>query len=140
MLGAHARRGATLVVAEPMCLRAIAVEYPRALGGDEVKLVADATRDPCEVVGTSGLVVTADDQLDYLTPCHVRPGGTTPAAIDLLRGSGLRVRVRSGCAPGGPSASAQVGECEHAVGRPHPLEVLASLRPGTDWGHSGPAS
>jgi glycerol-3-phosphate dehydrogenase subunit C len=131
----HARRGAALVVAEPGCLRTIAVEYPRVLGTEAASVVAAAAVDPCEAIDADSLDVRVEASLNYLAPCHVHPRRTSPAGVDLLRRAGARVRVVEGCAPGGPAA--EVGECEHAAGLRHPLEVVAAARSRADWGPPG---
>ncbi|MGE0820980.1 MAG: heterodisulfide reductase-related iron-sulfur binding cluster [Candidatus Binatia bacterium] len=79
MLLRQVREGRKIVVTNPTCSQMIRVEYPRLLGTEEAKVVAQNTTDPTELLAslaTRGKLnrdfKTGAGKVAYHMPCHLR--------------------------------------------------------------------
>jgi len=100
----YVERGALVVVPGPSCSLMLKEEYPRLLGTDASRRVAEATRDLMEFL--HDLARAKKMQRDfsrplgkvaYQAPCHLRHQKLGFRARDLLRLAGAEVTVVDAC-------------------------------------------
>jgi glycerol-3-phosphate dehydrogenase subunit C len=93
--------GRTIVATNPTCSQMIRVEYPRLLGTDEAKRLANRTMDPMEFLArlaADGKLKknfrTSAGNVNYHLPCHLRAqniGYKTRDVLSLLPNTKVRV-------------------------------------------------
>ena len=93
--------GQTVVATNPTCSQMIRVEYPRLLGTDAAKKVADHTTDPTEFLArlaSQGRLMkdfkTGAGTINYHMPCHLRAqniGYKTRDVLGFLPGTKVKV-------------------------------------------------
>jgi Fe-S oxidoreductase len=78
-LSRHVAAGRTVVATNPTCSQMIRVEYPRLLGTEEAKAVAEKTTDPTEFLASLAAqgklnrdFRTGAGRVAYHMPCHLR--------------------------------------------------------------------
>ena len=100
----HVEAGARIAVPGPSCSLLLKTEYPRLLGSDAARRVAEATRDAMELL----VEIARADQLSrdfprplgtvaYHAPCHLRHQSIGFPAAALLKAAGAAVEVIDAC-------------------------------------------
>ena len=97
-------QGATLVVPGPSCSLMFKQEYPKLLGSDAARRVADATQDLMEYLYHLAKAKKMNRDFEkplgsvaYQAPCHLRAQNVGLRAPDLLRVAGAEVTVVDAC-------------------------------------------
>ena len=97
----HVQDGRAIIATNPTCSQMIRVEYPRLLGTDDAKKVANQTMDPMEFLAKLAAegklnkdFKTGAGEIGYHIPCHLRAqniGYKTRDVLALLPGTKVKV-------------------------------------------------
>jgi glycerol-3-phosphate dehydrogenase subunit C len=111
LLSEYTAQGLSIVFSEPSCALAVKYEYPRIVGSEEARLVADSCYDIHQylmVMHAHGQLKTDFNRLDmkigYHAPCHLKTLGVTSEPVELMQLiPGLKVQKYSDkcCGMGG---------------------------------------
>ncbi len=92
LLSEYAAQGVSIVFSEPSCALAVKSEYPRIIGSEEARMVADQCHDIHQylmAMHARGELKTDFNRLDmkvgYHAPCHLKPLGVTSEPVELLQ-------------------------------------------------------
>jgi Fe-S oxidoreductase len=90
-LGRFVNEGRTIVATNPTCSQMIRVEFPRLLGTEEARKVAERTMDPMEFLAKLAAegklnkeFKTSAGLVNYHMPCHLRAQGVGYKTRDVL--------------------------------------------------------
>jgi Fe-S oxidoreductase len=100
----HVEQGAVVVVPGPSCSLMLKQEYPKLLGDESARRVAEATRDLMEHVHALAKAKripkefpNALGKVAYHAPCHLRHQNIGFKSRDLLRWAGAEVELVDAC-------------------------------------------